>query len=264
VKSIKVKKLSVSGLSLNSKIGAWQSKLRLLLGSFDVGQRIRQNTVMSAIKRLNPEGKLILDAGCGDGLYTAWLAYKHPTTKITGVDLNPTSIDKARQLQHLLPVDNLKLYQADLSKPFANSCYDLAYCIDVLEHIQDDDLVLKNLALALKPTGTLLLHAPLSNQKRYFKSFRSWQQNDHVRQGYQEDNLKAKLELNGFKLISTQYTFGWAGALAWEIYELAHQLGQVPRILTSLLLRPLSFLEVKLKNNWGNAIFIEARKKNSK
>ena len=221
-------------------------------------------TVLSAIKKLNPEGKVILDAGCGDGLYAAWLAYKYPTAKVTGVDLDSASIGKAKQLQHLLPLDNLELYLADLSKPLTICHYDLAYCIDVLEHIQDDDLVLRNLALALKPTGTLLLHTPLNDQKRYFRKFKKWQQNDHVRQGYQEDNLNAKLELNGFKLVNRQYTFGWAGALAWEIYESAHRLGQASRILTSLLLRPLSSLEVRLKNNWGNAILIEARKRNSK
>ncbi len=74
--------------------------------------------------------------------------------------------------------------QADVaSLPFADSCFDIVICAEVLEHVPDPRAVLRELHRVLKPGGTLLacvpflvrIHADPYDYGRYTAYF--WQEN---------------------------------------------------------------------------------------
>jgi len=76
----------------------------------------------------------------------------------------------------------------------------LKCAFDVLEHIDDDEAVLKNVHGALKPGGTLFITVPAD--------MRLWSAMDiyaeHKRR-YSMKELRTKIEGNGFKVIKMSY-----------------------------------------------------------
>jgi len=96
-------------------------------------------------------GKRVLDAGCGAGAQSAFLARQG--AEVTSVDLSG-AIDVAAQLPDL---EQSALAQADLCHlPLADGCFDIVYCEGVLQHTADAGVVLRELRRVLRPGGQLL------------------------------------------------------------------------------------------------------------
>lgn len=76
-----------------------------------------------------PPGRA-LDLGTGTGLGAATLARRYPEAVVTGVDMAPQMIEKARDLHGHLP--NLRFLIADSHRlPFNDSGFDLITCLNV-------------------------------------------------------------------------------------------------------------------------------------
>jgi len=235
-------------------------KLRLLLGSLDIGQRIRQKAIFNAFPSLSPHGKLILDAGCGSGASSLHLAHRYPYSQFVGIDSNMNRVEEAKTDQKILGIKNVRFVLADLMDPLGKVEYDIIFCIDVLEHIENDELAIKNLCSVLKLGGSLLIHIPLLNQKRHFGYFENWVQDDHVRNGYDEQHLIELLRSQNLRVVKKIYTFGWAGALAWETHEICRFFGRIAQIGCFPVLALVATLDLRLRNQKGNAILIRAMK----
>jgi SAM-dependent methyltransferase len=94
----------------------------------------------------------VLDAGCGSGrLLDELRGYGH----VTGLDLNPDSVEIARSRGHedvqQGPVENL---------PFADETFDLVISLDMVEHTADDRVTLTELRRVTKPGGRFLMTVP--------------------------------------------------------------------------------------------------------
>jgi SAM-dependent methyltransferase len=235
--------------------------LKHIAGEMHIGQRTRKMHLLRALKRLNANGKIILDAGCGGGDYAFVLAQKYPHSVVKGIELNQIAYESCKQKNSLLELPNVTFIHRDLCEPFGNSKYHLILSVDVMEHIEDDDKVLENMFLALRAGGQLLLHVPLV-EKHIFKKIREMpRQPDHVRDGYEEKDLLKKLKDNGFIIIEKRYTFArYRGALAWEIWKLFSQ----KNILIQLVLHPfvvfLSWMDGVAVNKKGGGILILTQK----
>jgi 2-polyprenyl-3-methyl-5-hydroxy-6-metoxy-1,4-benzoquinol methylase len=115
-------------------------------------------------------GKRVLDAGCGGGYGSAYLAGFART--VLGVDLGPNRIEHARAS---FSRDNLEYRQADLQDPGAlGGPFDLITCFEVLEHVGDSSKAIRNLSAALADDGVALLSVPngemeiLAGEKKSF------------------------------------------------------------------------------------------------
>ncbi len=100
---------------------------------------------------ISPNGKLrILDAGCGTGLCAATV--RPFAAHLTGVDLSPAMLEKARQRggYDALMVAELTDY---LSR--SSALFDLIFSVDTLIYFGDLSSVLQNAANALRPAGWL-------------------------------------------------------------------------------------------------------------
>jgi SAM-dependent methyltransferase len=101
-----------------------------------------------------PEGSEILEAGCGIGAQTVFLAEKNPGSRITCVDISEKSLAEARK--RLADVPNVTFLQADLfASPFPAKSFDHVFVCFVLEHLPDPVRALINLKKTLKPGGTI-------------------------------------------------------------------------------------------------------------
>lgn len=92
---------------------------------------------------------VVLDVGCGDGLYTTLFKQKIVCSKIIGIEGNPTRIAIAKQNG----VD--KVVPAELEKkwPFPNESFDVIISNQVIEHMVNIDNFISEIYRLLKPGG---------------------------------------------------------------------------------------------------------------
>jgi SAM-dependent methyltransferase len=115
--------------------------------------RGRRRVLEETIARLDlPPRARILDAGCGSGRNMVDLA-RHG--QVTGVELSQPSVELARARAVGEVVEG-----SVLEMPFPDDSFDLAVCLDVIEHLQDDRAALRELRRVLAPGGVLLVTVP--------------------------------------------------------------------------------------------------------
>ena len=109
----------------------------------------------SLLKSLIPPSSTILDAGCGTGLVGAAIRHVGLTGDIDGIDLSPSSLEKARRrgiYRNLHPVDfqNLPLALDD-------NVYDALACVGVLTYVPDSESILREFARIVRPKGVIIV-----------------------------------------------------------------------------------------------------------
>lgn len=216
------KKIKINQKS-NTFIRTFKKLYILLFGIPEIGFQIRsiyfKKIITSYVTPSNP--KNILDAGSGIGAYSIWLAKRFKNAKITGGEVDKDKIKSSELIRRQLNLKNLNFIYFDIKKPQGKHLYNLIICIDVLEHIERYDIVLKNFYDLLQSNGYVYIHVPQSNQKRIFSSFKTWHHLDHVHEGIAKNILENRLKKIGFRIISSQKTSGFFGKITWEINHLA-------------------------------------------
>lgn len=95
----------------------------------------------------------LLDVGCGGGFVSNALS-AHGIAQVTGIDLSPSSLDVARRWDRTARV-NYVIGDA-YHLPMADSSFDCVTALDVLEHVENPALVIKECARVLRPGGLFL------------------------------------------------------------------------------------------------------------
>jgi SAM-dependent methyltransferase len=96
---------------------------------------------LAAIAEARP--RRVLDAGCGDGLFTRVVA----APEVVGVDNAPAMVARARER-------GVDAREADIHDlPFEDSTFDVVVCNWTLYHLQDVDRGVAELARVLRPGG---------------------------------------------------------------------------------------------------------------
>lgn len=95
----------------------------------------------------------ILDIGCADGTLTAKIDSFLPKANLTGLDLYFKAIKLAKKIY---PQVNFVVADAR-SMPFGDNNFDAVVCVEALEHIPNNHLVLKEIKRVLKKSGKLIV-----------------------------------------------------------------------------------------------------------
>ncbi|MDR0970015.1 MAG: class I SAM-dependent methyltransferase [Lentimicrobiaceae bacterium] len=169
--------------------------------------------------------KAILDAGSGFGQYTYYMARKNVNWNILGIDVKEEQIADCNNFFKRIRFSNVHFEKGDLTKLDFKAIFDLILCVDVMEHIEEDVLVFKNYYEALKEGGMALISTPsdqggsdadhehLHDEDSGISGFID----EHVRDGYNIDELKQKLLLAGFKKTEIYYEYGIPGNISWKL-----------------------------------------------
>lgn len=132
-----------------------------------------------------PEGKRLLDVGCGGGVLAEQFAAMG--FAVTGIDPSDKSIEVAQThaAQNGFKIDYLIGYGNKM--PFENETFDVVVCSDVLEHIEKWDEVIGEVARVLKSNG-IFIYATI-NRTTSSKAgvIEAWQENDST--SYMPPNL---------------------------------------------------------------------------
>lgn len=149
----------------------------------------------------------ILEIGCGIGNFTKSLT---KYGKVTAIDINNDYIEQAKKKV----AGKARIGFGDIEKGkyfFKSSDFDTIVCINVLEHIKDDMVALKNMHRLLKPNGTLILHVP-AHPFLYGSIDASI---GHFRR-YEIKKLINNLQISGFE-IDIAKRLNFIGAVGWFI-----------------------------------------------
>jgi 2-polyprenyl-3-methyl-5-hydroxy-6-metoxy-1,4-benzoquinol methylase len=95
--------------------------------------------ILAKIADLSPQ--TFLDAGCGEGFVADLLLRKMPGLELTGFDFNPDAVEIARAKNPTATFITASIF--DL--PYDDSSFDVVGCFEVLEHLPDPRLALKEL-----------------------------------------------------------------------------------------------------------------------
>jgi SAM-dependent methyltransferase len=103
------------------------------------------------------QGAVVLDAGCGCGYGSHHLATAG-AEQVVGVDVSPEAIEYARSHYD---VRNLDFRVADVTAlAFSDEAFDVVVCLEVFEHVADQQRLLAEVHRVLKPGGRFVVSTP--------------------------------------------------------------------------------------------------------
>jgi SAM-dependent methyltransferase len=171
------------------------------------------------IQALLPREPEFLDAGSGFGQYSYYLARKFPNAGIKGIDVKEEQIEDCNAFFKQLSMDDRVHFEVgDLTRYSVKEKYNLILSVDVMEHIEEDVQVFKNFYQSLSDEGVLLISTPSDQggsdvHDDHGESFID----EHVRDGYNINEIKEKLAKAGFKKVDAQYSYGKPGKISWRL-----------------------------------------------
>jgi SAM-dependent methyltransferase len=148
------------------------------------------------IKRLAtkffPNARRFLEVGCGTGTVLRELAASRRWERLVGSELHPAGLAHARRR---LPAE-AEFVQMDARDIPAIGVFDLTGAFDVIEHIADDEAVLRGLRAATETGGGTIIAVP---QHPWL-----WGPSDeiaHHQRRYRRGELEQKLRCSGFEIL---------------------------------------------------------------
>ena len=215
----------------------------------------------------------ILDAGAGFGQYSYFLSRISKTWNILAVDVKEQQVEDCNHFfSKIGKSDRVHFEVADLTKFNSNDKFDAALSVDVMEHIEDDVSVFKNIQSSLKQGGILLISTPSDKggsdvHHHHEESFID----EHVRDGYSIADIEEKLRIAGFSSIESKYSYGKPGVLSWKISmkypvvmlnksKLFFILLHIYYVLTLPFCLLLNYLDVNNFHQTGTGLIVKAIK----
>ncbi|MCF8231323.1 MAG: class I SAM-dependent methyltransferase [Bacteroidales bacterium] len=163
----------------------------------------------------------VLDAGSGFGQYSYYLSRAGKNWQIKGLDVKVDQVEECNRFFNHFGKDNVHFEYADLTRQTEpEETYDLILSVDVMEHIEDDQAVFANLCHYLKKGGMLLISTPSdkggSDVHEHDEEGASFIE-EHVRDGYNIDEIQDKLRKAGFSATEARYSYGKPGKISWRL-----------------------------------------------
>lgn len=152
----------------------------------------RNRLIIWTLKTWCPAMQSYLEVGCGTGFVLSAVRKAFPAVHISATEMFSEGLDFARKR-----VPDAELQQADARLLAFENAFDALGSFDVIEHIDQDQLVLNKFHSALKPGGCLFLTVP---QHQFL-----WSAADeiaHHQRRYSRSELVQKVREAGFDIMS--------------------------------------------------------------
>jgi ubiquinone/menaquinone biosynthesis C-methylase UbiE len=200
------------------------------------GTLLRWHALKKVLKSEIKNGSSILDIGGYDGFISYMLCKHIPDIKVVMVDLDESGLELARDR-------GLNIINSSALELPINDCkFDVALCLDLIEHTREDERLIKEISRVLKKGGKLLLTTPMENGV-CFPLITAEKSKDvnmnwgHVVMGYELNALKQLLENNDLSIVSTSTYFNIFSKFAYllNLHPLTVLFGKVLFRLTVVL-----------------------------
>jgi SAM-dependent methyltransferase len=216
---------------------------------------------------------VVLDVGCGDGLFLEMLA-ERGRTNLAGLDSSPDAAAAARRRAEV-PVVCATLPQA----PFGPGSCAAVTMFQVLQYLHQPACYLNAARELLAPDGRLIVQVPNVACWQFLLLGEHWNGIDVPRHllGFRLADLEAMLEKCGFEVLRRKHfslrdnPAGMACSLAPRLDPMARRLRRVPEtpgarlwkdaIFLALAVACLPFTLLEAACRAGSTVTVEARKK---
>lgn len=185
----------------------------LLLRAWHVHREIK------SWEKTAPDNASILDAGFGFGQHSYYMASRNKLWKIFGIDVKDEQVEDCNRFFKQINYTNIEFQVGDLTKYRNEDSYDLIVCVDVMEHIEEDVKVFENYYHSLHKGGMVLISTPSDqggsdvhdhdNEESFI--------DEHVRDGYNINEIQDKMRSVGFDKIEASYGYGAPGKISWKL-----------------------------------------------
>ena len=185
----------------------------LLLRAWHIQKELRKWMADKRHKNL-----AVYDAGAGFGQYTFWLSGKLPRATFTAIDVKDEQVADCNQFFQKIGRPQVKFEVGDVTRFQRPESFDLVMCVDVMEHILEDEAALRCYSTSLVKGGMLIISTPSDQggsdvHEEGEGSFIE----EHVRDGYNIDDIRAKCLRNGFSKVEARYSYGAPGKISWKL-----------------------------------------------
>ncbi len=221
--------------------------------------------------------KTILDAGSGFGQYSYFLSSYNKKWKVKAVDVKEEQIVDCNGFFAKIGRSNCNFEIADLTTFSESESYDFILSVDVMEHIEDDVQVFKNFHKSMKSGGMLLVSTPsdkggsdVHDHDHDGDSHDSFI-DEHVRDGYNIDEIQERLKNAGFSKTEAAYNYGCPGKISWRlsmkypiqllnISKLFFIILPIYYIFTFPVFIILNYFDLSIKHKTGTGLVVKAWK----
>lgn len=193
---------------------------------FEARRRIVLDLIASHAAGGSEHGS-VLDAGCGTGIT---LEYVEQFGRAFGVDDEMVALKfcKTRNAERLTcaPIENL---------PFADASFDIVTCLDVIEHIEEDQIAISEIARVIRPGGLLIVTVPA------FQIF--WSDHDvinHHKRRYRRDQIR--------RLLAKSFEIDLLSYYNTHLFPLAVLVRMLKRV--EMMIWPSALRKVKAENTY--------------
>ncbi|MBL7939883.1 MAG: methyltransferase domain-containing protein [Flavobacteriales bacterium] len=160
----------------------------------------------------------IYDAGAGFGQYSYWLSGLSSKWTITAIDVKDEQVADCNAFFRRIERPQVEFEVGDVTKFTKPGAFELVVCVDVMEHILEDEAALRCYSTSLKNGGMLIISTPSDQggsdvHEEGEGSFIE----EHVRDGYNIDDIRAKCLRNGFSKVEARYSYGVPGKISWKL-----------------------------------------------
>jgi len=169
-----------------------ENDVQVMSSGGDLRRHYRGEVLRAAARSRMPVEATVVDVGCGTGDNLRYIL--RDNAQFFGVEY---AEETARIAQRLLGQQAHVQSASATAIPFPDQHFDLALCIEVLEHVQDDETALSEIARVLRSGGSLILSLPY---RHWFPSYSRLM--GHIRH-YTRTDVEAMLARHG--LVIAEY-----------------------------------------------------------
>lgn len=183
-------------------------------------QKCYNNSPLSDVKLMyikkNLQGEVILDVGAGYCYYSEWLIQNSPHLKVVSID----------QLD-LISQNGIEFLNLNLENPLPleDNSFSSILAFDIIEHINNDEMLIDELYRICKPGGIIIGSVPHNDDKflpKYNLTFYHRSDLTHKRY-YVPSTLTESLEKSGFKDITVDARGGVSPQVIAEFFPMSCQ-----------------------------------------
>ncbi|MEK7137946.1 MAG: class I SAM-dependent methyltransferase [Patescibacteria group bacterium] len=123
-------------------------KIPLDLGQGNLRHSTKGKEIALSLIDIDARGKTALDVGCRDGYFSEFLKRRGFTVTSIDIESNYPAV---------------KIVDANQLLPFDDNYFDLIWCSEVIEHLENPRAVINEFKRVLKPTGQAIFTTPNSD-----------------------------------------------------------------------------------------------------
>jgi ubiquinone/menaquinone biosynthesis C-methylase UbiE len=150
----------------------------------------------------------VLDVACGPGVLSCAFA-KH-ARHVTGIDITPSMLERAKELQESLRISNVAWRRCDVYRmPFADGRFSMIITRYAFHHLENPPLALKEMVRVCAPNGKVVVidSAPPAEKAQAFNQIEFERDPSHIK-AHTPEEVSELMTANGL-VVETRHLYAW-------------------------------------------------------